>query len=273
MIRTLFVHEFLRTRGMLGVLLAAATAFVVVGSLLVLTGWPALATIGLIAGILAVGALLPLAQLGLAVDYWRSAYGRTGYLTQTLPVAGSTIYGARLLYGAVVTAALGLWSVVLGLLMAYVVARPATPPGESTFGFLMAGLREEMPLVSPAVGIGFALLIFVFAWGYLTQYYFAASIGSESPLGRFGAFGPILVWFGLYLVFQVVLFVGIVAVPFGIGSVGGSLGIVPVDLWAAMRTGASPDVMPLGFVPAFLLLTAALIWRTAHSWSRKVSLA
>ena len=87
----LLKHEFLRTKGMLAVVAGAAFLLALAGTLLAATGVPVLASVGLVVALAAVLGLVPAAQLALAVAYWRSSYGRTGYLTQTLPVRGSTV--------------------------------------------------------------------------------------------------------------------------------------------------------------------------------------
>ena len=100
---TLLKHEFLRTRDMLALVAGVAVLLALAGTLLAATGVPILASVGLVAGLAAVFGLVPAAQLMLAVTYWRSSYGRTGYLTQTLPVQGSTIYWAKLLWAWLVS--------------------------------------------------------------------------------------------------------------------------------------------------------------------------
>src|SRR5690625_4541204 len=102
---TLLKHEFLRTRNMLALVAGVAVLLALAGTLLAATGVPVLSSVGLVAGLAAVLGLVPAAQLALAVAYWRSSYGRAGYLTQTLPVKGSTIYWAKMLWAWAVSLA------------------------------------------------------------------------------------------------------------------------------------------------------------------------
>lgn len=88
MTTTLLVHEFRRTRGPLGLVAGAAALLVAAGVLLALAPWPLVASFGAVVGVGAVGAMLPVACCVLAVDYWRSGYGRLGYFTHSLPVRG-----------------------------------------------------------------------------------------------------------------------------------------------------------------------------------------
>lgn len=246
-----------------------------VGGLLTLIPVSFLQVIGVALSVLAAAILLPAVYIVLVVDYWRSAYGRTGYLTQTIPAPGSRIYAARLLFGAVVSVVAGLLTVVLGLISAILVARQSGPTPTEGTRMLFDGLREALT----AAGVGWTSAAVVFGAlmivTYLVQYYFAASIGSEGRLGALGPVGPVLVWFALYLAVQLVTAISLLAIPFGIGTANGSLAIVPMNLWDAMVGSAhQPEAqgMPLGVVVSLLLVGVLLVWRTAHSWNHKVSL-
>ncbi len=272
MIRTLAIHEFLRTRGMLGVLAGVATAFVAVGTLMVATGLTGVEAMGFIIAFTGLFGLLPVVLLALAIEYWRSAYGRGGYLTQTLPVRGATIYGVRLLYGLVVTVVGLLWMVLAALPLGLITAGRAAPRGVGALEHMLDIVRHVMSVITPGMAVVALLFLVLSTWGYLVQYYFAASIGSESRLAALGPGGPVLVWFILYLVMQAVMFAAIVLIPFGLGGTAGGISIVGIDMLGAMRGGTEVDAMPLGFLPALILITVALIWRTARSWDRNVTL-
>lgn len=269
MTTTLLAHEFRRTRGFLGVVAGACILFVLVGTGIMLTmsvPLGALLSVGTLAGAPVI------VLLGLAVDYWRSAYGRGGYLTHALPVRGSAIYRARLLYGTLVVFAGVVLTLGLAVLPFWAFAAGVAPPGVSAWthlGSLMAPIGQALSittwivLVAGVVGMALA---------YLVQYYFAASIGSEGRLAALGPGGPILVWFALYLITQVLTFVSIAAVPLGLTVNDGVLHLVGVDYLAAMTSGADPTAMPFGMILLFVALTLALAWRTARSWDRRVTL-
>ena len=88
MIGTLLKHEVIRTRGFLLTIAAAGLGLAAVGSALAITGWPVLSQFGLVLGAVGAFGLLPAMQLALAVDYWRSGYGRIGYFTQSFTEYG-----------------------------------------------------------------------------------------------------------------------------------------------------------------------------------------
>ncbi|GEK80432.1 hypothetical protein [Agrococcus baldri] len=275
MTATLLKHEVLRTRGFLLTIAGAALGLAAVGSALAVTGWPVLAPFGLVLGAIGAFGLLPAMQLALAVDYWRSGYGRIGYFTQTLPVRGSRIFGARIVWAAVVVllgliATLAIWFLVM---LAAAVTLFGLTPGTllQQIGEVLGAAYAAAPWLV-AVGAPLTLLLL---YGYNTvTYYAAASIGSERWLQRLGWGGPVLTWFVLSTAVQLVLLLGILAIPFGLGVTdAGEFGFVPADLLAAMIADTELQLMPIGFVPALVVVIPLLLWRTAHSWNHRVALA
>jgi hypothetical protein len=275
MTRMLLKHEALRTRGFLLVIAGAALALALGGSLLAVTGWPVLSELGTALGLIGALGLLPAMQLAQAIDYWRSGYGRIGYFTQTLPVRGSRIYLARLLWAGIVLVAGLLVSVAIWLLV--VVASAESLFGSSPAallrqaGEIIAGAFDASPWL---VAVGAPLLLVVL-YGYATVLSFcAASVGSEPWLQRLGWGGPVLLWFLLSTAMQLVMFAFVLAVPLGLGvTPAGDFGIVSADLLGAMLAGTEPQLMPLGFALAMAIAIPVMAWRTARSWDRKVSLA
>lgn len=269
---TLLKHEFLQTRAWLGLVGLVALLVAAVGGLFAATGWPGLAQLGTVLAIVAVVAVVPAAQIVLAVAYWRSSYGRMGYLTQTFPLKGSAIYRAKLVWAFLVSLAGVVLSVGIALAAAPLLARGAGIER----GDLVAPLREGWSLLvdmAPAwavVAAVAALAMLVLMWP--VQYFFAASIGSQAPLNRMGVGGPVIVWLGVYFVTQVLSFVSFVAVPYAIGVEGDRLTVVRFDLFAEISAGTSADVMPIGFLPALLLTVLVCAGWTVRSWNRQVSL-
>ncbi|WP_147918942.1 hypothetical protein [Ruania zhangjianzhongii] len=271
---TLLKHEFLRTKNMLALVAGVAILLALAGTLLAATGVPMLASVGLVAGLAAVFGLVPAAQLALAVTYWRSSYGRTGYLTQTLPVKGSTIYWAKMLWAWLVSLAGAAVSIGIVLGAAPVVASSTGAAPDS----VLTTLRESWATLNEVTGPWgvvaalAAMAMMILIWP--TQYFFAASIGSQAPLNRMGVAGPVLVWLGLYVVTQVVTFGSFAAVPLAVGMTGDQLGFVRFDLFAEMAAGSNntAEVMPVGFIPALLLVTVVCLGWSVRSWNRRVSL-
>lgn len=275
MIGTLLKHEAIRTRGFLLTIAGAGLGLALVGAALAITGWPVLSQFGLVLGAVGAFGLLPAMQLALAVDYWRSGYGRIGYFTQTLPVRGSRIYAARLVWAALIVllgviATLAVWLLVM------------VASAQALFGLAPSALLAEVGDVLSAayaaapwlVAVGApAILLLLYGFNTVT-YYAAASLGSERWLQRLSWGGPVLVWFALSAIMQVVLLVGIIAIPFGLGvNAAGEFGFVHADLLSAMVNDTDPQLMPIGFVPALVVVIPLMIWRTGYSWNHKVALA
>lgn len=274
MMTTLLIHEWKRARKPLLVATGIAALMTTVGASAAATGWPLVSLLGSILAVAITAAYVPAVQVLLAVDFWLSSYSRTGYFTQTLPVKGGTIFGAKLLFGAAVT--------LVGLLVTLVFAAitwagQAIMTGENA-NPLHAATRiwsQVVDIASPAViavALGLLLLYYI-AW--LVQLYFSVSIGSESRFNRMGLGGPILVFICLYVAAQILLAVGVLLVPLGIGPVADGLGFMRIDLLGeviADPTSSGGDILPLGFIPPLVLVTALCLWRTARSWNRHVSL-
>lgn len=272
MVRTLMKHEYLRTRALIGVVFGAGTLFTLVGTAMTLLRLPVLSTLGVSIGMFGVAAMLPAVQLALGVDYWRNAYRRGGYLTQTLPVRGSTQYWVRLAWGIVVSLVGALVTLVLGVVLALGIASARGVDARE----LWLQARDAWDAVAaalPAWGwLAAPIVLLVLLASNLVQYYFAVSVGSERRLNSLGVGGPLLAWVGTYLFFQVLMFAGLLAIPLGLTAVGGSVALAPNNVLEAMRGGPSADAMPIGWLPALVVGLALLVWRTRLSWERKVAL-
>lgn len=272
MTTTLLKHEWLRTRGVLGMFSGIVTLVVIAGALLSTLG-SVLAVLGLIVAILGLFILIPGTQLLLAADYWRSGYGRTGYFTQSIPVRGSTIFWAKLAWVMIASLAATVLTGVLGLFGWWMLSVRQTfdTPSPAVLGDVWATITDAAPLWMIVAG-GLLVLASVLYWPI--QYCFAISFGHERRLAGLGAAGPIVVYVALYVITQVAIFVGMVLIPLGVGAEGGRLTLVSFNVLDEMSAGvgASGDVMPLGFIVMMLLLGVFCLWRTARSWNHKVAL-
>ena len=272
MITALLTHEWRRTRSMVGAATGIALLVVAAAALLVAPGWPGLSLLGVLLGAAALCGYVPVLQVLLAVDYWRSSYGRIGYFTQTLPIRGGTIFAAKFLHMNLV--------VFAGLIVTVLLV-PLYWGGLASGGFvdlgLIAVLRELWATVSGALSpllllAAVAVFLALMVTGQ-AMYVFSASIGSETPINRLGFGGPVVVYIVLYGVSQVLTFAAFLVIPVGIGMTGDGLGLMRFDVLAEMTAGASSgDVMPLAFLPPLLLIGVACAWRTVRSWNRKVAL-
>ena len=267
MITTLIKHEWMRSRGLVGAVAAAATLAVAVGATLTFTELPVLSQLGSALAIVVLLAMLPLAQFALAFDFWRSSFRRTGYFTHSLPIRGGTIFWAKLLWGSIVTVALLVLNVLLVALF-WVAFGPIMDQSRNFFGDLSA-ILEMVPagfvaLLAATAAIG--------ALAWLTQLYFAATLGSGRKLGRFGLGGPVIVYIATYMAVQVAMFVGILATPFGL-QMTGDVGLVQYSVLADMLANSPSEIMPLGFLPVLLAMVVVfIVWTTRH-WNRRIALA
>src|SRR5699024_8641429 len=113
-----------------------------------------------------------------------------------------------------------------------------------------------------------ALVLLMFT---VLQFFFAASIGSEKRVNSLGPGGPIVVWIIVYVVLEIFMF-AFLLIPVGITVDDGSLTLVSNNFLSAILTDTNPRAAPIGFVPAVLVASVALVWRTLISWNTKVSL-
>lgn len=273
MTTTLLKHEWLRTRGALGMFFGITMLVGILGSLLGAAGWSALSLLGLLLGFLAVVVLVPGAQLLLAADYWRSSYGRTGYFTQSLPVRGSTIFRTKLIWTTLVSLVAVVLTGLVGWLLWWALSFTAEIPRPTVtaIGDALTYIGDVTPAWMILLGV---LLLLVFLVTTAVFYYFAVSIGHESKLASLSWGGPIIVYAVVYFCTQVLSLVGMIILPFGIGMKGDQLGLVRFNVLTEMTAGANAnnEVMPVGFIAVMLLLGALCLWRTARSWDHKVAL-
>ncbi|HJG90549.1 MAG TPA: hypothetical protein K8V81_02365 [Brachybacterium massiliense] len=273
MIAALLKHEWLRTRSLLGSIGAVAVLLVAAGTALTATGWPGISLVGMLMVMAPLAALVPATQIALAVHYWQSSYSRTGYFTQSLPLSGVTIYAAKLAWALLVSLLAVL--ATAGLLMAAWPVLAGQLGGErNPFSLIRQMWEAGTAVTSTPVLIAGILLFLGLILIWPIQYFFAASVGSETPLNRLGLGGPVVVFLGLYLASQVLVFLGMAALPWGLTMVDGQLGIEHWSVFAEIAAGdaSRDDIMPVGFVPMLLLIGVVCLLRTVHSWRSRVSL-
>lgn len=262
-------HEWIRTRGLLTLIFGIAIGLSLMSTGMLKLNMPGITILGFVTGIIAISAILPAIQIGLGVDYWLANYRRTGYFTQTLPIKGSIQYWSKLLYGFMVCA--GALALNLGMIALWLWA--AEDITEMSFSQLKEAWERLVPLLTTEVWLIGAFLLIMYAIGTLIQLYFVASIGSEEPLNNLGFGGPVVAYVVLYFCLQILSLISIFVVPYGINARDdGTLGLVHESFLAGFPN-IDAQAMPIGFVPILIVAYIALIWRTAYSWNRKVSLA
>ncbi|MFV0429830.1 MAG: hypothetical protein ACK5KO_10460 [Arachnia sp.] len=272
MVGTLIKHEWKRTRFLLGLIFGVATVIVAVASVTMTLELPMIWLLGFVCGLVGIIGLVVAVQLSLAIDYWRSSYGRIGYFTQTLPVPGTTIFWVKMAYATVVSVVAFIWSCVLGDCFGWFAAPILESWGlvfNASLREVWVSLSESMPGWFVAVIVLFGL--FLLALGIL-MYFGAASIGSESRFNKFGMAGPVVTYAVLYLGQQILGVLSIFLVPLGLGVNKSGPFLERIDWIDFLTTAGSTDTVPFGIIPALLLLGAALAWRTHVSWKSKISL-
>lgn len=269
MITKLLKHEAIRTRGLVLALVGGALAIVAVSALLIITKWPVLSQLGIFIGAAVTLMLIPVAQFALAVDYWRSSYRANGYLTHSLPARGSTVFAAKLIWASIITIVAII--VTLALILMLYPAIMLNQGGDPNPFTALGQLGEALSTFAPAwLIVLMALGIVVFYLSWPVQLFYTASRGSEEPINRRGAAGPIIVYAILYTVTQVLSAAAIFALPFGLGMDGDKLGIIGFDPLVTLTNDAA--IMPIGFLPVIFVITLYCLWRTVRSWNRHVSL-
>ncbi|WP_420099019.1 hypothetical protein [Corynebacterium sp.] len=277
MTSTLFRYEWLRARSLLAIVTGLAALAILLCTALIAVDWTVFSTLAAGIGIMIVMGFTPVMQIVLAVDYWRSSYGASGYLTQTIPVKGSRIFTVKMLWAVIVTTV----SLVVTVVLACVLWAGFAAGNEQVVG--LGEMFRELRTALADSDMPAWLIVGVLVGGYLAtlvapvQYYFSISVGKERWLQTLGAGGPVLVFFLLGMVSQVVALIGLFAIPVGLhgdasGWTLGAFNFLDEVARDPGTTSAYDSTMPLGFVPLMAVLTLLCLWRTAYSWNRKVEL-
>lgn len=271
MIGTLLAQEIRATRKTLlstiGILLLVAAVSLVLTGLRV----PVLGSIGLYIGMISVILIVPVVLAILAENYWRTMYGREGYFTMTIPVRGRTLYTAKTVYG-VIASIVALAITAIGLLGGAFAA--AVSMGEEPWSFIRDGIVQIQPWMLWLGVLGMTLQVaFLVVVGASVM-----TIGAEGRFNHLGFGAPVIGAVVLYLVMQVVTFVGILFIPFGVRLTGpdaGELvaqGMLDGVVAAIADSTSQPEVLGLGFVFTSLAVMAVLAWWGARSVERHTSL-
>lgn len=267
---TLIRHEYHRTARPFGALVGLATLGVLLAFLLSWTAWPVVAGLGSALGMIITAAFLLVLVLGLAVDLYKSGFSRQGYLTHLLPVKGSTILWAKIGW-AFLLMLVGMVWFAGALIVSIMAAQLSTgAPISQVWASVGGAVRDVVDATPTWVLVTGLLLVVAMALAYVIQVYFAVSVGSEKRFHRLEAGGPVLIYALVYVVMQLVMMIGIVLIPVGLSLVG-EVRLVTLDLGVIFSENSN-EVMPLGFVPALLLLGVAMLWRTVVSWRSRVAL-
>lgn len=269
MIATLFKHEARRTLRWFCLIVLAGLAITGLSTLLAVV-LPAplniLFAVLSAAGAVAVPALVP---ISLGIEFYRSSYSKTGYLTRALPVKGTTIYWVKLAHAY----ALSLLSVLVGLGLLYICAISFAVTGGSTVADLNRSLARGWDVITGTPGWAVVLvvaLLMLLPLQWLASYFFAASVGSESWSNKLGLGGPVLVWFLFYVACQLAGLLG-AFIPLQVTYLDGALR-VRTDVLPDILTMDSNNIVPVGvFLGIFAVAFAAIVWGSV-SFAKKAEL-
>ena len=278
-------HEWAALSRNLSRVLLIAGLVLILGCVAVALRIPIMRELGYVSAVVAIIAL-PVAGVVLAIrEYWRSLYGARGYLTHTLPVPASHIYGAKLL-GAVL-------QVILTCLLALValniliVARGISNGDVREAYFRLSLFFRQPRAIAYTVGlIVFLLYSLVVS---LIHVFYSMSKGAESRWQRLGIGGPVIVYIILYAVMQGVGLALTFLVPLGVrldwteAAEMGQAGLPTMRLVAgnmlqafteAMRTTGNETgvTVGLGSQLAGVLFALVLAFLTSRSIARRTSL-
>lgn len=261
MMSTLLRHEAFQTRKALSVILGCAALLLTVSLIPVILNVPIVSSVGMFLAIVATISVTPALMALLIAHHWTTMYGRLGYFTWVVPAKGSTILAAKMLW-ALVVVTVGIIVTLLALFAVFA----ANVHAHS--GRVVDALQT---LLAQATSAGQLALWLGVAGGVLTiivtavQVLSALSISAASRWMSLGLGAPLLAVLAWYLASQALNFIAMVTIPLGLAVAGEDQGRVVgrsmgPDLWAAMATGADPQVVGLGPFLVSIAMTAAMWW-------------
>lgn len=276
MFANLLKHEFIRTRGWILATFGAVTGLVALGLAAEWLEIPVLRGILLIFSIAATAAVLLTVQVLLACNYWRTSYGHVGYLTQTLPVHGTTIYWAKLLWAQIVTLVGFALTLLLVLGCYWIVAHSLGMPLNP---FQTVDRMSTMMGLEPGQGMSGLILLttgVALLWFVVNPFvlFFCASLGAEEPLNRMGAAAPFLVGVLTWIASQILVFGLLAALPWSFELVGGHIGFKYAPITETLDTARAKarGIFPVAIFAMPVVVGILAAWRTHRSWNHRVAL-
>lgn len=277
MISALLSHHFRAAARTVWLGLAAIPAVMIPAFALVAINVPVLGGIASALGIVAALAAVPAALVMLAIDYWRTMYGREGYFTMIIPVRGRALYWTKLLHSLIVClAATALTLIGLFLWVAANSIAARAPLGEQLTGWREMVLNSiGGPMLWFLVGALAAQLLFVLVAGATVL-----SVGAEERFSSLGGGAPIILGIALYFFMQVLSVLAMMFVPIGLQVTGADAGSIVwngmlSEIVEAVRLGPEapePTMIGIGFLPLLVVVGALLAWKGVHSIERRTSL-
>lgn len=256
----LIKHEYLRTRGIVSLILGIALVAGLGGILLAWLNIPMISQFGMVLTVLSIVLVIPAVQLFLGLNYWLTSYRDQGYFTQMLPVRGATIYRAKLAWGMLVTIAALAVAAVNFFLALFVLDL------SSIVGQIWQRATESLTLWAWVAIIALAVSYLFYL---LISLYFMATIGSLEPLNRWGIGGPIVVGIITYTVIQILTLLCILLIPLGAAIKDAT---VELQFYSLGSLFTSVDFAPVGWIPLMIIVPIVMSVWTAISWNKGASL-
>ncbi|WP_084682676.1 ATP-binding cassette domain-containing protein [Actinomyces israelii] len=219
-------------------------------------------------GVIVVTPVVVMVQV--AVDYWRSMYGRRGYLTLAVPVRGRVHFAVKALYACMMALVVGGVCLVGLVIWLVVFARSMG----TTLGGLLEPLRVAADAAGPVKVIIFVTAVLIGIVTLVIEVGAVMSIGAQGRFNHLGLGAPAIGFVLLYVVSQLL---GLVATLFLPVSVDVTTGDVTTQvMWPqfleVIRTGAEARKVGVGAVAVGPLLAGALAWWAVRAIERHTSL-
>lgn len=271
MFAALMRHEARLQLRPLAVITGIAALVVALAAVFTLLDVEVLHGFGVVIGIVALIAY-PLAVFALlVVSYYRSMYGSHGYFTMSLPVDGKVLYWAKFLWAWLVSLAATAISIGFKLFQMWIDdVRDRGRRGDAAVSSLgeLGRMVADRGAVVAVVGAGVVLLLAA----YVAILGFVVTAGSGPRLNRLGAGGPAVMGALTYVAMQLALLVSILAIPLGLRLDGEGIAIVHHSFVTDLTNRTSTSLLPVGWVPALVLIGAGLAVWTVNAVRHHTSL-
>lgn len=220
---------------------------------------------GGLAVVLAVGVAVGVGVY-LLVSYYRTTAGRVAYLTMSIPVRGRVLYAAKATWAFVLL----LVSMVVAMFATVVAVGALAEASGGDFGDVWS--RFASAFGSTAATVAMAAVVVIATALLIAEFAFYVTWGNRAEFHRFGAGGPVLVGLVGYVAMQFVTLAAILLIPLGVDVGTPGLSLVHESFLSQFGSNAAEPVIPVGFVPAYVILLAVLVLGTIRSLERRTSL-
>jgi hypothetical protein len=238
----------------------------------VLLDVPFVGGVALVIAIIAAVAFTPIVLGILAENYWRTMYGREGYFTMALPVAGRSLFAAKVLFGLIATFAAAVATALLLLACAVAFALSLDRSPADVIRGALAQLPDGMGAFL-AVAVSLQLIYLVVVGAALM------SIGASARFNHLGFGAPVIGGVLTYVAMTAASFLAMMLVPLGITMTGPDAGSLVVQTMlptfiAEVTGGATDGPQVVGIGMLFTSVAASVVFAVwgARTVDRRTSL-